>query len=241
MCSFRQRNRLAYLKYQKERIRDFNESMLDSGIASINKSCEAANQRCCSRGLVARIFSLCGSAFCARAVNSLCCCSGGAAAAEEAGGGCGVFRMCASGGGWWTCVPPGVSRSSGRYLSVVYLVTKTLYAANLVGQLYFMGRFLTTGGHSFAASSSSTSSSSSSSFRNDSVAAAALSLLGNHSYILYGALVLRDLYNGVEWHESSLFPRITWCDFQIGGVGQPITHTVNYSCPYSFVFRKPNS
>ena len=213
---------MAYLKYQKERIREYNESMLVSGMAS-GKSCEA-DHRCCLRALLTRLVSCCGAAFCARAVRSCCCCSGAAAAEDSSGGidGCGPFRMCASGGGWWTCVPPGLSRSSGRYLSFVYLVTKTLYAANLVLQLYFMGRFLTTGGHSFASSSSTTTTT----FGNGSVAAAALSLLGNHSYFLYGALVLRDLYNGIEWHESSLFPRITWCDFQIGGVGQPITHTV---------------
>ena len=40
------------------------------------------------------------------------------------------------------------------------------------------------------------------------------------SYTFFGFNVLKDLFQGREWHQSSHFPRVTFCDFEAKKLGR---------------------
>ena len=37
---------------------------------------------------------------------------------------------------------------------------------------------------------------------------------------------VRDALNGSVWHHSGIFPRVTWCDFEIGKLGGSYKYSV---------------
>ncbi|VDN19112.1 unnamed protein product [Gongylonema pulchrum] len=69
--------------------------------------------------------------------------------------------------------------SIGSYVTMLYLLIKLLYVANVLGQLMVLNNFL------------------------------------GIEHSLWGFKTLLDLWNGHEWLESGVFPRVTMCDFKV--------------------------
>ncbi|PAV79958.1 hypothetical protein WR25_13009 [Diploscapter pachys] len=74
-------------------------------------------------------------------------------------------------------------RGLGSYVTLLYLLVKGLYVANILTQFYILNRFL------------------------------------GSSYLFWGIQTFVDLYNGREWMDSGVFPRVTLCDFQVRRLG----------------------
>uniref|UniRef100_A0A1I8F148 Innexin n=1 Tax=Macrostomum lignano TaxID=282301 RepID=A0A1I8F148_9PLAT len=50
------------------------------------------------------------------------------------------------------------------------------------------------------------------------------------TYTFFGFQVLRDLFHGVQWYQSSNFPRVTFCDLQAKKTGQNYHYTLQCAC-----------
>ena len=46
------------------------------------------------------------------------------------------------------------------------------------------------------------------------------------NYTFYGLELLTDVSRGYEWQKSGVFPRVTWCDFEVRHVGGPIRYSI---------------
>lgn len=96
----------------------------------------------------------------------------------------------------------------GNYLVALYMSAKILYIINVVGQIFLLNLFL--GG----------------------------------DFHMYGVKVVRNLMSPAagdrerEREVRNIFPRVTWCDFNIHQVGTVHTHTVQCVLPINFFNEK---
>ncbi len=56
------------------------------------------------------------------------------------------------------------------------------------------------------------------------------------NYTLYGVDILREMSQGREWEQSGLFPRVTWCDFEVWSVNN--RHRFSVQCTHFIEFQK---
>lgn len=47
----------------------------------------------------------------------------------------------------------------------------------------------------------------------------------------YGYELLRDVMGSRQWQKSGVFPRVTWCDFEIRTVGGPQSYSIMCGTP----------
>ncbi|PAA66630.1 hypothetical protein BOX15_Mlig033305g1 [Macrostomum lignano] len=58
------------------------------------------------------------------------------------------------------------------------------------------------------------------------------------TYTFFGFQVLRDLFNGIQWYQSSNFPRVTFCDLQAKKLGVNYHYTLQCVLPLNMFLEK---
>ena len=109
----------------------------------------------------------------------------------------------------------GLSLCAGNYLALAYLGLKLVWIAHAGAQLYFIQYFIGTNYTCECLVANVFS-----------VQCPAFNVQCSCICRLYGVEFVRDALNGSVWHHSGIFPRVTWCDFEIGKLGGPYKYSV---------------
>ena len=133
----------------------------------------------------------------------------------------------------------GLSLCAGNYLALAYLGLKLVWIAHAGAQLYFIQYFIGTN-YTCACSLHFTSlhfihaRSRALHWFSALVHNCTVLIPYEYSYAyslmlacsLYGVEFVRDALNGSVWQQSGIFPRVTWCDFEIAKLGGPYKYSV---------------